>query len=288
MKYAFSLVAVFVFLLGGVSSAWAGECYSDPVMAYAGSGSVKSGVFLRDDACMGTNVLTSLAAGTSVSVIGYTDGWYRVEVNGARGWVGEQFIENRATRIGTSDSYEAHMTAYPSRGPSANPSPSTPPPTETVFTGELAARMLVKLPCPAAARADDPCKAVYYIGADGKRHAFPDSRTYTTWYSDFSQVRVISAERLRHYALGANVTARPGIRMLKFTTDPKVYVVGRGGVLRWLASEAVARQLYGADWNRQVNDLSDAFYANYTFGTDVSTTTDFNPAQESTATPSFD
>jgi hypothetical protein len=76
--------------------------------------------------------------------------------------------------------------------------------------------------------------------------------------------------------------------MVKFTTLAKVYVVQKGGVLRWVKTEAAAVELYGASWNTKIDDISDAFYANYTFGSDVSGLSDFNPvtAQASVTFPS--
>src|SRR5262249_22936910 len=47
---------------------------------------------------------------------------------------------------------------------------------------------LVKLACPAKADVNHPCRAVYFFGNDGKRHAFPNARVYATWYADFSGV----------------------------------------------------------------------------------------------------
>jgi hypothetical protein len=120
--------------------------------------------------------------------------------------------------------------------------------------------------------------AVYYIGADGKRHAFPNDKIYFTWYSNFDGVQVISLEQLSTITLGANVTYKPGVRMVKFTTDPKVYVVAKGGVLRWVKTEQIATDLYGADWNKHIDDLSDALYTNYSFGADVNGLSDFSPA----------
>jgi hypothetical protein len=134
---------------------------------------------------------------------------------------------------------------------------------------------LIKLVCPDGAASDHPCKAVYYVGTDGKRHAFPNDKAYFTWFSDFSSVQEVSASTMSAYALGRNVTYRPGTRMVKFQTVPTVYAVARGGVLRPIASEAVAIAIYGPLWNRQIDDLSEAFYTNYTFGGAVNSSSDF-------------
>jgi hypothetical protein len=124
-------------------------------------------------------------------------------------------------------------------------------------------------------RASSP--SVYYCGADGKRYVFPNEKTYRTWYSDFSGVSVITDEALASIPIGGNVTYKPGVRMVKITTSPKVYVVDTGGVLRGIASEDVAQQLYGSTWNQQIDDVPDAFFANYLLGSDVTVASDFTP-----------
>lgn len=125
--------------------------------------------------------------------------------------------------------------------------------------------------------------AVYFVGADGKRHAFPNAKIYFTWYSDFRNIAVISAQHLATIPLGSNVRYKPGIRMIKFATDPKVYAVSRAGVLRWVKTEELATALYGAEWNKRIDDLSDAFFTNYSFGADIVQASDFDPAGESAA-----
>lgn len=264
------------------------ECYVDPVRQYSGTGKIKSAVFMRSEACVtGTMVLKTLSAGTSVTVVGYTDGWYEVTAGVKRGWIGQQFLETSAAATGVVwSSYEEYRSSSPTPPPSSDP--VVAPTTETVYTGAIDARNLIKLACPSVADADHPCKAVYYVGADGKRHAFPNSRVFFTWYTNFDAVRAVSSERLGQYALGMNVTYRPGARMVKFTTDPKVYAVARGGVLRWVKTEELARAYYGTDWNKKIDDIPDAFYTNYTFGTEINAEADYNPTIESSATLTID
>jgi len=117
--------------------------------------------------------------------------------------------------------------------------------------------------------------AVYYYGADGKRYVFPNDKTYMTWYSDFSSVKKISDAELAAIQIGGNVTYKPGVKMVKITTDPKVYAVDAMGTLRWVNSEVLAANLYGNNWNKQIDDVSDAFFTNYKIGSDVSQSSDF-------------
>jgi len=108
--------------------------------------------------------------------------------------------------------------------------------------------------------------AVYYCGKDAKRYGFPNAATYFTWYDDFSAVQTVSQEDLAAIQLGGTVTYRPGVKLVKLVSDPKVYAVARGGVLRHVASEDVAIGLYGSGWAKQVEDVPDAFFAAYTYG----------------------
>ncbi len=112
-------------------------------------------------------------------------------------------------------------------------------------------------------------EAVYYCGADGKRYAFPNAGTFFSWYNDFSAVVEVSASTMASLSLGGNVTYRPGVRMVKIQTDPKVYAIMKGGVLRWVSSEAVARTLYGDTWNTMISDVPDTFFTNYIMGSPI-------------------
>lgn len=122
--------------------------------------------------------------------------------------------------------------------------------------------------------------AVYYLGSDGRRHAFSNEKVYFSWYTGFGGVRIISGNDLASVPLGVNVTYRPGVKMVKFMTDPKVYAVAGNRSLRWVGTEAVARDLYGASWNRMIDDISDAFYPDYVIFTasPIMSLSDFNPA----------
>jgi hypothetical protein len=118
--------------------------------------------------------------------------------------------------------------------------------------------------------------AVYYYGSDSKRHVFPNRGTYDSWYNgDFSKVKIISNTQLSLIALGYNMTYRPGVRMIKLQYDPRVYAVDENAVLRPIASESVAQALYGNNWNRYIDDLSDAFFINYTIGLPINSASDF-------------
>ncbi len=131
-------------------------------------------------------------------------------------------------------------------------------------------------------------QAVYWYSKDGKRYVFPDEKTYRTWYADFSGVKTVTDAELASLPIGGNVTSRPGAKLLKIMTDPKTYAVDAHGTLRWVTSESVAAQLYGADWNRKVNDVPDAFFTNYAVGTPIDAASQFTPMAASDAASDID
>lgn len=124
-------------------------------------------------------------------------------------------------------------------------------------------------------RASQP--AVYYVADDGRRYVFPNEKTYRSWYADFSSVQRISNTDLAALPLGGNITYKPGPRLLKIESDPKVYAVDHGGVLRWIETEDAAVALFGTMWNRIVDDVPVAFFVNYRTGASVNGHDDYDP-----------
>ncbi|MEK7116075.1 MAG: hypothetical protein AAB879_01630 [Patescibacteria group bacterium] len=123
---------------------------------------------------------------------------------------------------------------------------------------------------------------VYYFAEDGKRYVFPNYGTFVSWYPEGSRtdITLLSPTELALMPFGGNVTYRPGVRLVKIPTHPKVYAVAAHGVLRWIQTENVAKALYGIDWNKKVDDIPDAFFVNYTVGADIGNSSDFSPSLE--------
>lgn len=111
---------------------------------------------------------------------------------------------------------------------------------------------------------------VYWYATDGRRYVLPNERTFNSWMgTTYSPVVTLSDTELYTLPIGGNVTYRPGYRLVKITSDPRVYAVARYGVLRWVSSESVARDLYGPNWNRLVDDIPVEFFTNYTVGSPI-------------------
>ena len=110
--------------------------------------------------------------------------------------------------------------------------------------------------------------SVYYLSSNGKRYTFPQDKVFFSWYPDFSSVKTVSESELASHQIGGNMHYRSGSSLVKVTTDPRVYAVQPNGILRWIPNEATALKLYGSTWNKNINDLPDAFFAppNYNIG----------------------
>ncbi|HJN85388.1 MAG TPA: CARDB domain-containing protein [Patescibacteria group bacterium] len=111
--------------------------------------------------------------------------------------------------------------------------------------------------------------AVYFLAEDGQRYAFPNEKVYKTWYAGFDEVKEVSCDTLAGVKYGGVVEYRAGVRLIKIPSVPKVYAVESNGVLRPIKSEAQAKKLYGDDWAKKVDDLSEASLPRYIMGTEI-------------------
>lgn len=109
-------------------------------------------------------------------------------------------------------------------------------------------------------------EAVYYFDRDWVRHPFPNRKIYDSWYEDFSAVKEATREEMALMRLGSSIVYRSGTRLIKIPSIPKVYAVEPNGVMRWIETEEAALALYGPDWAKRVDDVSEVFFTDYTEG----------------------
>ncbi len=152
-------------------------------------------------------------------------------------------------------------------------------PVQVVTPTGVTSRAAANAALPANAKVDALVKlandqAVYYIGLDGKRHPFPTSQAYFSWYPDFSKVKTISATEMASISLGKPILARPGSHWVKIQSDPKTYFVSPDGyTLRWIKDEATALTLGGSDWNKNIIDVEPTYFTKYKMGADIDSVT---------------
>lgn len=129
--------------------------------------------------------------------------------------------------------------------------------------------------------------AVYYYAENGKRYVFPNEKTYFTWYGNFDGVKVITDAQLASIMIGGNVTYRPGYKMMKITTSPKVYAVEGGGVIRWIKTQEAAETIYGLSWSDWIDDVPDAFFTNYREGQSIEFASSYDKMMQQTLYPTI-
>jgi hypothetical protein len=112
--------------------------------------------------------------------------------------------------------------------------------------------------------------AIYYLDKNNMRHVFPDEKVFKSWYKDFLSVIIVSEDKIKDYPLQNNIRYRPGTRLIKIQSDPKVYAIETPNFLRWIKNEDIARALYGADWAKLVDDLPDSLFFDYIMGNEIS------------------
>lgn len=239
------------------------------------------------------------ASGDAKAVVG--DKIILMSEDGGDTWGAQAFVDENITfydavydgasslwAAGTD--YDVWSSVYHYEAQEETSDPSVP--SDPVATDEESVQAepnnLIKITCEGETDVNDPCRAVYFYGTDEKRHAFPNEKVFFTWFSDFDDLIEVTAAFMSDLALGSNVTYHPGIKMVKFQSVPTVYAVSAHGVLRAIASEDVARDLYGADWNQQIDDISDAFFGNYDFGEDVNSSDDYNGEVEEESVEGLD
>jgi len=111
--------------------------------------------------------------------------------------------------------------------------------------------------------------AVYLAAGDGKRYVFSGESQFFSWFRDFDTVETLSSASLANMPLGGNVLYRPGSRLLKASSSPRVYAVGKDGALHWVTSESVVLSVFGPYWKQQVDIVNDVMLADYTVGAPI-------------------
>ena len=115
--------------------------------------------------------------------------------------------------------------------------------------------------------------AVYYIGADNRRHLYVNSVTFWTWYTGSwsniksgdttKTIKIISQSDFDNLMSGSNVTARPGA-LIRFDNSTKMFTVTTGVKLALVPDTATALQIFGTNWSSKVIIIQGGFENDYT------------------------
>jgi parallel beta-helix repeat protein len=108
--------------------------------------------------------------------------------------------------------------------------------------------------------------SVFVVTSEGKRNVFPHETVFRSYFTDFNNIKAVSDNIISQLPIGKNITMRPGTNLIKLQTNPSVYAVEPGGIIRMLENEEMAATFFGENWAHRVVDVSDAFWPDYIEG----------------------
>lgn len=147
---------------------------------------------------------------------------------------------------------------------------------------------LIKIACGSHPSTNDTCKAVYYYGEDGKRHAFPNESVYYTWYNNFNDVVEISSSDMSDITIGKNVTYRPGSVLVQFSGSSSIYAVEKKHTLRKYTTTSLLKSDYGSNYDDVIVTVPDTLYGNYSIGSVIDSTSDYDRTTQYYSVDSID
>jgi len=104
---------------------------------------------------------------------------------------------------------------------------------------------------------------VYFIDKNNIRHVYINASIWESYFGkDYSKIELMPISELANYELGNSVPFKTGT-LVKSPSSPKVYKVLDKGDVQWIKDESVANKYFGADWAKQIKDLTDALLATY-------------------------
>lgn len=114
---------------------------------------------------------------------------------------------------------------------------------------------------------------IYFVDEDMTRRPFFDEQTYFTYEDDFDAVVEVSDETLAEFVMGAPMMPKAGVVLVKIQSVAKVYLVEEVAdgsyELRWVTSEDIAEEMFGANWSSYVVDVDVTLFSRYEEGEDV-------------------
>lgn len=114
---------------------------------------------------------------------------------------------------------------------------------------------------------------IYWIDDSMMRRPFFNEQTYFTYEDSFDAVVEVSDETLAEFVMGAPMMPKAGVVLVKIQSVAKVYYVEQDAYgdmwLRWVTSEDVAEEMFGASWDSYIVDVDVTLFTRYEEGDDI-------------------
>jgi hypothetical protein len=200
-----------------------------------------------------------------VKIIGYDTGKANLDsdtsavfsITASGGGAATEEEETVTAPAGTTTDEEGRTVAETSGSTGASPVTGEMEAISTVATGEYIRSYSFN--------------TIYYIDENGERRPFWDTNSFFTYTNSFDNVVWVTDATLPTMTLGAPMLPQPGVVLVKIQSDPKVYAIDTGNVLRWVPDEATAAALYSTAWADYIIDLEPTTFARFSVGDDMTT-----------------
>lgn len=110
---------------------------------------------------------------------------------------------------------------------------------------------------------------VYYVDGNSVRHLIFNEAIFFTYEDSWDNVQIVSQEAIDGLRRGPIMLPNAEVVLVKIVSVPNVYAVFEEGEftgLRLLQTEAIAAEMYGANWADYVIDLPPTFWARFLIG----------------------
>jgi len=117
-----------------------------------------------------------------------------------------------------------------------------------------------------------PSFSTVYALEDEKRRAFINANAYFTYHDSFDDITNVEDGDLSQFGLSGLVLPKAGVVLVKIQSDPRVYALEENPddqyapLLREIASEEIAIEMYGASWADYVIDIEPTFFTRFGTG----------------------
>lgn len=106
---------------------------------------------------------------------------------------------------------------------------------------------------------------VYYLDESMKRRPFWNAQVFRT-HANWDQVIWVTDATLQTLKIGKPMLPKAGISLVKISSQPEVFYVDEGEILREVPSESFARAVFGDDWQSYIIDLDPTIFHLFTMG----------------------
>lgn len=124
---------------------------------------------------------------------------------------------------------------------------------------------------------------IYWYGYDQNRYTFISKEAVESWFPESASkppLTKVSDVTLASIALNGFVGYKPGTRLLKISSDEKIYALSAEMLLHWIETEDLIEKIFGPSWKDILITIPDVFFIKYAIGDSIVRFSDYDPKSE--------